>query len=176
MRCPYCDTPNNEGADVCRHCGQELPAGPGPWRGPDETVGPSAANNVKSAHDEWDPARRFSGPRTMSKFVAPARYPNHLGWAITSLVLCFLIPIAITYILWGWLIAGIVLGLSPVAIVALLCSLQVKRKHAIGDDERAFRFSQLAKLWCWISILLGFAIYVGVFMRLMYGIGHFWGY
>jgi hypothetical protein len=176
MRCPYCGTPNDEASERCRHCSQELPYPPGPWRGPGESAGAPASKNVQSAHDEWDPARRHSEPRSMSGFVPPARYPAYLGWSIAGLVLCFLGPTAIAYVLWGSSIAGAVVCLWPVGVITLLFSILVKRKHARGDDDRAFRYSQLAKFWCWISFIMGFAFYVGVFLRLMYGIGELWGY
>jgi hypothetical protein len=74
----------------------------------------------------------------MSAFVPRAKYPDYLGWSIAVLILCS----------------------PPTGIVALLCSLQVRRHHAIGDEDRAFRYSQLAKLWCWISFVIGLALYV----------------
>jgi hypothetical protein len=176
MRCPYCGTPNDEAIERCRHCGHELPLNQGPWRGPDASAKTSAPPSVQSAHDEWDPARRHSEPRSMSRFVPPARYASYLGWSIAGLLLCFLAPTVIAYLLWNTTIAGLVLCLCPIGMISILFSIKVKMKHALADEARAFRYSQLAKFFCWISYVMGLAFYVGVFLRLMYGIGKLWGY
>ena len=137
MRCPYCGTPNEETAESCGHCGQELSASQGAWQGPGAHADKSAAPGALSAREEWDPAYRHSQPRPMSAFVPPANYPSYMGWAITVFFLCC----------------------PPTGLVAILCANQVGRKLARGDDDRAYRYSQLAKLWCWISLALGIAIY-----------------
>jgi hypothetical protein len=137
VRCPYCGKPNEEAAEVCRHCSQELPSDPRPWRGPETSSKTAAPGSVEAANDEWDPARRYSQPRSTSGFVAPARYPDYLGWSIAVLVMCFL----------------------PTGVIALLCSLRVRAKHTLGDADRAYRYSQMAKFWCWISFILGLALY-----------------
>jgi len=154
MRCPYCDTPNDEAAELCRKCGHELPQDRGPWRGPQESSETAGTPDVVSASQAWDPAKRYSTPRPMSAFVPPARYPDYLIWSVTVLILCF----------------------PPTGLIALLCSLQVRRSHAAGRDARAYRYSGLAKLWCRISLLIGIAIYVGLFMWLLYAISKFWYY
>jgi hypothetical protein len=176
MRCPYCKTDNDEAAEFCRSCGQELPQDQAPWRGPQTTSAPATPADVARAHKEWDPATRFAEPKPTSAFVPPARFPNHLGWAIAALILCFLLPVVFSLLAWGWIIAVVMLALSSTGFAALYCSLRVKPKHALGDDDRAFRYSQLAKFWCWVSYLIGFAFYVGLFMLLMWNIGKFWGY
>jgi hypothetical protein len=175
MRCPYCETSNDEAAESCRKCGHELPQDHSPWLGPAESAD-KPSSNVQAAYDQWDPARRHSQPRSMSAFVPPARFPEHLGWAIICIVLCSLVPAVFAFLLWNARIAGVVLLTLPIAVLALVFSLVVRREHTVGDEARAFRYSQLAKLFCWISMVLGFAFYVGVFMRLMYGIGKYWGY
>jgi hypothetical protein len=99
-----------------------------------------------------------------------------LGWAIISVVLGSLAPTVFAYLLWNPRIASLVLCTLPIAVLALIFSLLVRRKRSLGDDARSFRYSRLARLFCWISMLLAFAFYVGVFMRLIYNIGQFWGY
>jgi hypothetical protein len=180
VRCPYCGTQNDEAAEVCRKCSQELPAERGPWRGPTASSRSAAASNVQSAHDEWDPARRFSEPRSMSKFVAPARYPEHLGWAITIIVLGLPATVIHAILFWnqvqyprhlGWGVAFLMLCCVPLSVIALFFSRTVRRKHAVGDDGRAFRYSRLAMLSCWIALIAGLALYVIIFMRLLQGVG-----
>lgn len=80
----------------------------------------------------------------MSGFAPPARHPDYLGWAIAGV---FLFP--------------------PTGVIALLCSLMVRRKRSLGDDDRAFRYSQFAKLLCWMSSLLGLALYIGVVFSIL---------
>jgi hypothetical protein len=140
MRCAYCGTANEEKAERCGHCGQELASSREQWQGPDKRPDGPGVPGALSPREEWDPARRYSTPRPMSGFVPPTNYPSHMGWAITVLLLCF----------------------PPTGIVAVLCASQVHKNLALGDDDRAWRYSQLAKLWCWISFALGVAIYAAV--------------
>lgn len=175
MRCPRCDTPNEDQAASCTKCGMDFTPAQGRWltgREGDATL----SEETRAGLAEWDPANRYSEPRSTSVFVPPARYPDYLGWSIISLVLCFLLPAVFAYFLWRWYVAAVILCLLPVGVIALVCSRKVGKKQALGDEHRAFRYSQLAKFWCWVSFIIGLAFYVGVFMRLMYGIGELWGY
>jgi hypothetical protein len=140
MECPYCGKPIEESADSCRHCRHDLPVSRGQWQGPDRGADKVSDSDVLSANKEWDPARRQSDQRTMSRFVPPAKYPKYRGWAFTVLFLCF----------------------PPTGILAVICSFQVDRKLARGDEARAWRYSQLTRLLCWISTLVGLAIYATV--------------
>jgi hypothetical protein len=154
MRCPYCGSQNDEAAERCSHCGQDLPLDRAPWKGPDGP-GPSAGERRPlSSNEEWDPAYRYAEPRPISVFVPPAAYPNYRVWAVTVTILCF----------------------PPTGIVALLCGWLVDLKQARGDDDRAYRYSQLAKLWCQISVVMGIVIYVCLFLWLISYAGHFWPY
>lgn len=182
MRCPYCETSNDEAAELCRQCGRELPQDKKPWLGPSNSSEVSAPKDVLLANQEWDPARRSSESRPMSRFVPPARFPDHMGWAITILILCLPPTGVVAYLLsvqaqfphrWGWVASALVLCCMPVGILALLCSLQVRRKHALGDDSRAFRYSRLAEVACWVSFVMGVALYVTVFVVILYGVNRY---
>jgi hypothetical protein len=176
VRCPYCGEDNDEAAERCHKCDNELAYDPGPWGNPHSLSGESTPAGVEAANQKWDPARLHTEPRTISRYVPPPIFPTHLGWAVTSLLLCFLVPGVVIYLLWDIRFGGPALGLSLVSIVAILCSLTVRAKQAKGDDDRAFRYSQLAKLWCWFSFVLGVLLYSAIFLRLVYGIGKYWAY
>jgi hypothetical protein len=176
VRCPYCDTQNDEPAQLCRKCGNELTRDPGLWGDSKALPAEPALAGVEAANKMWDPAHRNAGPQTMSHYVPPPVFPTHLGWAVTSLLLCFLVPGVVIYLLWDIRFGGPALGLSLVGLAAILCSLMVRAKQAKGDDDRAFRYSQLAKLLCWFSFVLGVLLYSAIFLRLAYGIGTYWGY
>jgi hypothetical protein len=118
----------------------------------------------------------------MSQFVPPARFPDHMSWAISILVLCIPATAIVAYLLsigtqfpfgLGWIAAAFAMCCVPVGIAALLCSLQVRRKHARGEDRRAFRYSRLTEVGCWISFIMGFALYVTVAMVFLYGVNRY---
>lgn len=154
MRCPYCGTQNNEAAECCIHCGHDLPLERGPWKGPSGTGSAPAARDPLTSNKEWDPAYRYSEPRPMSAFVPPAGHPNYRVWAVTVTLLCF----------------------PPTGVVALLCGWLVDTKQARGDEDRAYRYSRLANLWCQISLVIGIVIYVFLFLWLLSWAAHFWPY
>jgi len=154
MRCPYCGTQNNEAADCCSHCGHDLPLDRAPWQGPGRPPGAPTAPRPLTSNEEWDPAHRYAQPRPMSAFVPSANHPNYRVWAVTVTLLCF----------------------PPTGMVALLCGWLVDRKNAKGDDDRAYRYSRLAKLWCQISLVIGIIIYIGLFFWLISFAGNFWPY
>jgi hypothetical protein len=142
--CPYCGKPNEETAGTCRHCGHDLSSSRGQWQGPEWQSGKRTASDIRAANEEWDPARRFSKPRSMSGYAPPANHPSYLAWAVSCLFLFF-----------------------PTAIVAILLGLKVRERLAKGQGDRAFRYSQMAKIWCFISSVLGVAVYVGVFFLIL---------
>jgi hypothetical protein len=118
----------------------------------------------------------------MSQFVPPARFPNHMSWAISILILCIPATAIVAYLMsagaqfpfgLGWVTTALVIGCMPVGIAALLCSLQVRRKHARGDDHRAFRYSRLTEIGCWISFIMGFALYVTIALVFLYGVNRY---
>lgn len=184
MRCPSCGETNDEAIEVCRSCGRELPRGHEPWQGPG-TQRSATPDEVQAASQAWDPARRHSDPHSTSRFVAPARYPDHLGWVMTIIVLGLPATALHALLFWqqvtyphhlGWGVALLLLCCVPLSIISIFFSLAVRRKHALGDDAGAFRYSQLAMLFCWIALIAGLALYVTIFMRLMHGVGTFWDY
>lgn len=154
MRCPYCGQDNDEAIEACRKCGRELSVRQGPWKGPDTPPSQPAAPGALSGYEEWDPARRFSQPRSMSAFAPPAKHPSYLGWALTVTLLCF----------------------PPTGIVAIFFAGLVKGRLARGDETRAYRYSRLAYFWCRLSLIIGIVIYVGLFLWFMFWIGELWNY
>ena len=81
-----------------------------------------------------------------------ANVPNYLVWAILATICCCV----------------------PSGIVAIVYAAQVNGKVASGDYVGAVRYSDNAKLWCWISFALGIAsivlgIFLGVFGTLVEG-------
>lgn len=183
MRCPYCGTQNDEGAESCRQCGEELTVARSQWRGPEAAPPKSTPSQVSAAHEEWDPARRYAEPRSTSAFVPPTRYPTHLSWIITIIFL----GIPATAIHAILLVRGmhypnnlevallvVMVCCVPLSLVALLFSGMIGAKHRSGDDARAYRYSRTTGLLCWISLLAALALYVILFLRLMYNIGEFW--
>jgi hypothetical protein len=185
MRCPFCDTENEEGAEFCRKCGEELPQARAKWEGPQNESQRVTPAQVASASDEWDPAKLYSKPRPASAFVPPARYPTHVSWIITILVLG--IPATAIHAILFYrgvryphnleIAVGVILALSvPLSLVASLFAGMVNLKHRSGDDVRAYRYSWLTGLFCWISLVASLALYVILFLRLIYSVGEFWGY
>ncbi len=183
MRCPYCGTQNEDEAEFCRKCGEELSNARAQWRGPEATPAKTTPAQVSAAHDEWDPARRYAEPRSASAFVPPTRYPTHLSWIITIIFLG--IPAtaihAILFLRGAYYpnnlemaVFVILVCCLPLSFVALLISGLIGARHRSGDDARAYRYSRTTGLLCWISLLAALALYVILFLRLMYNIGEFW--
>jgi hypothetical protein len=115
--------------------------------------------------------------------VPPTRYPTHLSWIITIIFL----GIPATAIHAILLVRGmhypnnlevallvVMVCCVPLSLVALLFSGMIGAKHRSGDDARAYRYSRTTGLLCWISLLAALALYVILFLRLMYNIGEFW--
>ncbi|OFW60682.1 MAG: hypothetical protein A2133_05635 [Actinobacteria bacterium RBG_16_64_13] len=61
------------------------------------------------------------------------RVASHMGWAIAVLILCF------------W----------PTAIAAIVNASRVNNRLAMGDVYGAQEASRKAKMWCWISFIIG---------------------
>ncbi len=71
-------------------------------------------------------------------YGAPANVPNYLVGAILATICCCL----------------------PAGIVAIVYAAQVNGKLAAGDYTGAVRYSNNAKIWCWVSFGLGIAWFV----------------
>ena len=67
----------------------------------------------------------------------PPHVPNYLVQAILVTIFCCV----------------------PVGIVSIVYAAQVNTKIASGDVEGAMRSSERAKLWAWISLGIGVAVY-----------------
>lgn len=184
MRCPYCDAENVEDAESCRECGQILTE-TRPRRNESPTGGSKARTpeQVATAHDEWDPAKRFDGTRPASAFVPPARYPTHMTWIISILVAG--IPATAIHLVLFYrgidypygLEAAVLVILAaclPLSILALLLAGVLRLRHRAGNAASAYRYSQSIALLCWISIVAALALYVILFLRLMSSVGEFW--
>ncbi len=63
----------------------------------------------------------------------PAEIDSHMGFAIFSTLCCCM----------------------PVGIVAIIFASMVSREVQVGNYEQAQKYSNLAKTFCWISIILG---------------------
>ena len=149
MRCPRCDTPNDQGAEWCKGCGLEFSEKEGRERAwePAAAEKPKVSappKDMQAAYDEWDPARRYSNPKSVSAFVPPARYPDHLSWAISLFILC-----------------------PPTAVIAILFALKTRERNKAGDATWAWRYSRITKLWCVISFVGGLALWVGLFFFIL---------
>ncbi len=78
--------------------------------------------------------------------------PNHMAWAITSMILSFC---------FCCLVGGI-----P-GIVAIVYAAQVNTKLNYGDEAGAKRASDNAKIWCWVATalaVLGLLLNIATFM------------
>jgi hypothetical protein len=185
MRCPYCNKENEEAAEYCVSCGKELPQHRSQWRGPEVDSTPTRPSDVAAASAQWDPARRPDKPQAMSAFVPPANYTPHLSWILTVLIVgtpATIIHAILFYrgVLYtesmGLIVAILTICCLPIGILALLFTSRVRAQHTLGKDARAYRYSRFAGLCAWISMLIALALYVVLFLRLMYNIGQFWGY
>ena len=183
MRCPYCNAENEEAAERCGRCGEELNTLRSQWRGPDATQTKTTPEQISAAHAEWDPVRRHSQPRSMSTFVPPTNYPTHASWIVTIIFLGIPATAIHAILFWngvsyphslGVAVGVIILLCLPLSVVALFTSWLVRSKQRAGDDRAAYRFSRTTGLLCWISLVATLALYVILFMRLMYSVGEFW--
>lgn len=185
MRCPYCGTENDEGAQSCRNCAEELTDARSQWKGAETESVESSPEEVAAASDQWDPAKRFSGQRPASAFVPPARYPTHFTWILT-IILTGIPATAIHAVLFfrgiqyeNNLEIGVAVILAcclPLSLLALLLSWVLLAVHRAGRETSAYRLSRVIALFCWASSAATFALYVLLFMRLMSSVGEFWVY
>ncbi len=88
---------------------------------------PPPANRVAPVPYAAAPIPEWIGPRSGQAPPPPAR----LGWAIFCTIFCF----------------------TPLGIVAILKSTQVKTKWALGDWEGARSASRSAKTWCLLAAM-----------------------
>ena len=56
---------------------------------------------------------------------------------------------------------------NPLGIVAIIYAAQVNTKWKLGDIEGAYKASENAKKWCWISFLISAAI-MSLFVYIVY--------
>lgn len=185
MRCPYCGTENDESTDRCRRCGEELSPTRAQWKGPAAEPQTRSPQQISSAFNEWDPAKRFSEPRPASAFVPPARYSDHMSWIVS--ILCVGIPAtAIHAVLFlrhveyphnlGVAVWVVLLCCVPLSFVSLILAGLVRASHRLGKDPIAYRLSRTIGLLCWISVIAALALYVILFFRLISNVGDFWVY
>jgi hypothetical protein len=74
------------------------------------------------------------------------RVPSYLGWAIATLILCFL----------------------PTGIVAVVYATRVDNRLSFGDVAGAEDASRKARMWCWISFGIGVAkLILGIILFLL---------
>jgi hypothetical protein len=85
------------------------------------------------APDAGRPAFRPDEEYEDNPFRRRADVPNYLTQSILCTLLCC------------W----------PLGIVAIVNAAQVNNKLATGDSEGAQKASDRARLWCWLSFLLG---------------------
>jgi hypothetical protein len=187
MDCPQCGARNENTASLCCQCGLDLDQYLGRRQTPEAKVarpmGPKAPSTLIGSRPspppgflEYDPARRPAQPRPVSQFVPPPNFPNYRGWAITVLVLC-LPPMGVVALFYhGWAIALPLLCCLPTGIIALTFSLLVDAGLARGESRKAWRQSQQAKLWCWVSSAVVIAVYVGLFYWLLAWVRGLWPY
>ncbi|MEG3191506.1 CD225/dispanin family protein [Lysobacter sp. D1-1-M9] len=81
-------------------------------------------------------------PPTSAHADAPAHVPNHLAWAIISMIASFCLCCFV--------------GGIP-GIVAIVYAAQVNGKLDQGDIAGARRASDSAKTWCWVATALAIA-------------------
>ncbi len=87
---------------------------------------------------QWPAASQAPRYRPLPTYEASERIPSYLGWAIAVLILCFL----------------------PTGIPAVVYAVQVDNKLARGDFAGARASSRNAKIWCWVSLGIGIALWV----------------
>lgn len=78
--------------------------------------------------------------------------PNHLAWAIISMIVSFCMCCFV--------------GGIP-GVVAIVYAAQVNSKLSQGDEAGARRASDNAKTWCWVATamaVLGVLLTIGAFM------------
>ena len=90
----------------------------------------------KTMADPGPGARRLE-PEHSGVTGSPARVPNYLVQAILVTIFCCL----------------------PFGIVSIVYAAQVNGKIASGDVTGATRSSEQAKLWAWVSLSIGIALY-----------------
>lgn len=79
------------------------------------------------------PPGTTSCPSCGQPYVVPAAIPNYLVGSILLTLCCCM----------------------PFGVVALIYATQVNAKLAVGDLAGAQLASNRARLWCWITILMG---------------------
>lgn len=84
------------------------------------------------------PAERAPAQQQAAPPGALPRVPSYMGWAIAVFFLCF------------W----------PTAIVAMVNAGRVSKRLAVGDITGAQQSSRKAKVWCWISLVIGIIAWV----------------
>ena len=148
-------------------------------------MAPAKPADVAAASAEWDPARRYDKPRAMSAFVPPPNYTPHLSWMLTVLLLGTPATVVHAILFYrgvlyteslGMVVAILTVCCLPIGFLALIFTARVRAKHARGDHSRAYRYSRLAGFCSWTSLIIALALYVVLFLRLMYSVGQFWGY
>ncbi len=78
----------------------------------------------------------MSTPPPLHASAQPHRIPNHLAWAIISMIVSFCLCCFV--------------GGIP-GIVAIVYAAQVNGKLDRGDIDGARRASDSAKTWCWVA-------------------------
>lgn len=87
---------------------------------------------------QWPAANQAPRYRPLPAYEAYEHIPSYLGWAIAVLILCF----------------------PPTGIPAVVYAAQVDNKLARGDFAGARASSRNAKIWCWVSLGIGIALWV----------------
>jgi hypothetical protein len=132
MWCPQCGGSNDDSARFCNACGLDLAQYRQQW----QTPGTQSPTNQPPYQQQYQPTYQAPQYRPMASYGAMPRVPSYMGWAIAVLILCF------------W----------PTGIAAVVYASQVGNKLAFGDIAGAQESSRKAKMWCWITFIVGIII------------------
>ena len=151
MYCPQCGATNEENTRYCVACGLDIQEHISRWQQlATATQQPSEAQSAVVSQFPYSPPPNQQQPLYPMQPSYPQGYPyqpysqqqahygaiprisNYLGWAIASILLC-------------WLVGAI----------AVYHSCQVGNKMAMGDYEGAMKSSKNAKYYVWLSFCIG---------------------
>lgn len=146
MYCPRCGIENQQDAETCVSCGNDLRT----WgdRLPDRQAAPGQPSVY--AQPPPQPQQPYAPPAGQPS--GQPRIPNYLVQSIVLAVLgtcCWIIPTAL-------------------AIPAIVFGSQVNAKLRVGDTLGAAESSRNARIWCWLSfgslviMVLAFASLIGL--------------
>jgi hypothetical protein len=146
MWCPRCGSETDSAARFCSSCGQDLVSYQQLWQSTGSSAPGQPAPGQPAQVQQTPPPYQAPQYQQPSPQGQPPHIPNHLGWAIAALLLTF------------W----------PTGIVAVVYATQVDSKLTRGDVAGAWESSRNAKTWCWVSLGVAVALFVLVFLFLLF--------